>query len=200
VECIAFFTGNKSQPRPSEYTSRVIDTGIRFWYKTYHILDHSEENLLAMDNVFALVVLACQKSLREGKMPDEDLGRERLTIARMLLRSNHGHERTVSLLLFLKNMLYVRNPEINRTFDSEIEQFSGGKITMGVVEYLTEQARYEGLEQGMQSGWQKGMEKGIERGRLEERLFLAREMKKARLPADQIALLTKLSAKDVESL
>jgi len=117
IEAIAFFTGNKKQPLPSAYSQSAISTGIKFWFHTYHVMAHSEEQLLAMDNVFAFVVLACQKALQEGKIPDGDLGRERLAIARELFRRNYGRDRIIGLLHFLKNFLYVRNPEVNRIFD-----------------------------------------------------------------------------------
>ncbi len=39
-----------------------------------------------MENPFSLIVLACQKALLEGKVPEKELGRERLTIAKALLK------------------------------------------------------------------------------------------------------------------
>jgi len=187
---------DEKQPRPSAYSRQAINTGLRFWYHTYHVLTYSEEHLLAMDNVFGLVTIACQKALHEGKIPDEDLGRVRMAIARELFRRNYDSERITSLLHFLKNFLYVRDPEINRIFDDEVAQFSGGTTKMGVIEVLKEQAKRQGLE----IGTAMGMEKGRLEGRLEGLQIAAREMKTARFPIDQIVRFTKLSAEEIKKL
>jgi hypothetical protein len=60
-----------------------------------------------MDNPFALIVLACQKSLSEGKVPDKELGEDRLTIAKTLLHRNYDHDRIISFLTFLKNFIWL---------------------------------------------------------------------------------------------
>jgi len=211
VEAIAFFTGDGNQPRPAEYSSLAIKTGLKFWYHSYHILQDSEEKLLAMDNVFALVVLACQKSLLEGKIPDAELGRYRLAIAKELLRRGYSHERVVGLLHFLKNFLYVRDEEINRTFDDEVVQYLGGTLGMGIMEAVKKQtiriARWEAQQEGMKEGLEKGMEKGLKKGRLEERarsdaekLMSARTFKKMGMDTESIALGLGLTVEQVEKL
>ena len=123
VETIAVYTGNEHQFRPTCYQYQVIDTQLHFKYRTYHILDHSESDLLAMDNIFALVVLACQKALLEGKVPDEELGVDRLTIAKALLRHNIDRDRIIGFLVFLKNFLYINDLEINRIFHRRVSLF-----------------------------------------------------------------------------
>jgi len=47
---------------------------------------------------------------------------------------------------------------------------------------------------------QKGIEKGIQKGKREEAMNIAREMKKAGVPAEQIAMFTKLSVEEIEKL
>ncbi|MBE8722152.1 RpnC/YadD family protein [Sphingobacterium pedocola] len=147
VETIAVFTGDKTQPCPSEYHHRVIDTQIHFQYRAYHIFGHSETELLAMDNAFALIVLACQKALLEGKIADNELGEDRLTIAKALLKHEYDHDRIISFLVFLKNFLYINDLEINRIFDEHVIQLSGGTINMGVIEIVKKQERQHGAEQ-----------------------------------------------------
>lgn len=192
VATIAVYTGGHSQPKPFEYIHEVLDTSLHFKYRTYHIFDHSEEELLAMDNIFALVVVACQKALLEGKIPDEELGKDRLTIAKTLIRHKYDKDRITNFLVFLKNFLYINNSEINRKFDQEIIQLTGGIIDMSVIEIVKKQERQQGLQQGLKQGLQKG--------RKEEATTIAREMKKDGLPVEQIAKFTKLSIKDIEKL
>ncbi|WP_257666765.1 hypothetical protein [Parapedobacter tibetensis] len=116
VETIAVFTGEKKQRRPSEYWCQEIRTSVHFRYLTYQIFDHAEEELLAMENAFALIVLACQKALLEDKVPDEELGADRLTIAKALLRHNYDGDRIISFFVFLKNFLFIDDKDINRMF------------------------------------------------------------------------------------
>jgi len=152
VETVAVFTGERSQRRPAEYWHQGIRTSIQFRYLTYQVFDHSEAELLAMDNPFSLIVLACQKAHLEGKVPEKELGEDRLTIAKALLRHKYGHDRIISFLVFLKNFLFIDDKEINRIFDELIYEVSGGTIDMGVIEVLKKQERQQGLQQGLQQG------------------------------------------------
>ena len=152
VETIAVFTGARSQPRPSRYYQQLIKTRLSFEYCSYHIFDHSEQELLNMSNPFALIVLACQKALGEGKVPDAELGADRLTIAKALLKHHYERDRIIRFLTFLKNFLYINDLEINSIFEQEIVNLTGGTITMGILEAVKkiekERARHEGLQEG----------------------------------------------------
>jgi len=219
VTSIAFYTGGFKQPKPSEYSREWEGTLHYFRFRAYHILDHSEEELLAMDNPFALVVLACQKGLLEGKVPDGELGRARLMIAKVLIRQGYDRDRTISLLVFLKNFLHVRDPEINRIFDDEVSQFSGGKINMGIIEAVKAQERQMGWELGRQDGWQKGRQDGWQKGRQdgwqkgqqdgwqkglakaeEEKIASAQDFKRLGVSVRDIARILGLSVDRVERL
>lgn len=150
VATIAVYTGGHNQPRPSEYRREVLDTSLYFKYRAYHILDHTEDELLAMNNIFALLVLACQKALLEDKISEDELNEDRSTIARVLIKSGkYDHDRIIRFFVFLKNFLYVNNKELNRIFDEEIIKLSGGTIDMGVIEVVKKQERQLGLKQGV---------------------------------------------------
>ncbi|PRD54692.1 hypothetical protein [Sphingobacterium gobiense] len=164
VATIAVYTGSHNQPKPSEYIDVVLDTSVYFRYRAYHIFDHSEDELLAMDNIFAFLVVACQKALLEGKIPDEELGEDRLTIAKTLLCHDYEHDRIKNFLIFLKNFLYINDAEINRIFDEQIIQLTGGTIDMGVIEVVKKQER--------------------EQGRLEERAKTAKLLREERAKAE----------------
>ncbi|MDM8176070.1 hypothetical protein FKG96_18345 [Olivibacter sp. LS-1] len=180
VATVAVFTGDRNQKRPKEYWHQILDTTISFRYRAYHIFDNDEEELLLMDNPFSLVVLACQKSLLEGKIPDEVLGNERLVIAKALIAHKYDRDRILSFLVFLKNFIYIENERINRIFDTEVEKLSGGTIDMGIIETVKQQER--------------------NKGKREEAIAIAKEMKKDGLPNSQIAKFTKLSLKEIEKL
>jgi len=151
VEAIAIFTGDKNQRRPDRYHEKLIYTEILYKYKAYHILDHSHEELMAMDNPFSLIVLAAQKALQEDKLPEEELGKERLTIARALIGSGkYSHEKIRRFTYFLKNIIFINDSEINRIFDTVVDELTGGTNTMGIIETINELTRKEGFEKGKQ--------------------------------------------------
>ncbi len=149
VAAIAVFTGDKQQKRPDHYRRKVLDTEIIYKYRTYHIFDHSEEELLAMDNPFALIVLTARKALLEGKVPEEQLNAERTLIARAMITSGrYSHEQIERFIWFLTNMIFVKNPELNRNFDREIDSLTGRTNVMGIIETVKELTRQEGIELG----------------------------------------------------
>lgn len=121
VVAMAIFTGGKNQQLSNEYRFSLLGTEVAYRYKTYQIFEHSEQELLAMNNPFALVVMAAQKAFLENKVPEEVLGKERTIIVRaMLACKKYDPVRIVGFMNFLKNFIYVKDPEINRKFDTEV--------------------------------------------------------------------------------
>jgi hypothetical protein len=172
VTAIAILTGGKPKARQGVY---VIDEGLgtrnTYEYKSYHILDHSEAELLAMKNPFALVVLAAQKELaarrkkaideKKKKQADtrewqidiqirnEQLNEHRLAIARIfvsLARDQYSHEQIVKFLGFLWGFIYIANQEINSNFSRQIDLITGKSNTMGIFEIVAEEAVEKALK------------------------------------------------------
>jgi len=150
------------------------------------------EALLKMNNPFALIALACQKSLLEGKIPEKQLGEERLSIAKALLNHNYDHDRITSFLIFIKNFIYINNEDINCKFDQLISELTGGEINMGILEIVRMQDRRDGEALGRRDGKLEGQH--------EAALKIAAELKKEGLTVDFIAKTTKLSLEEIASL
>ncbi|GAB2782632.1 hypothetical protein GCM10027275_27990 [Rhabdobacter roseus] len=137
VTALAVFTGPARPPEDSTFRYHFFGTEIHYRYNTYHILDHSQEELLAIHNPFALIVLAAQKALLMDKIPEEELGEQRLTIARALIHSGrYDSEQIRRFLFFLKTFVYLENPEINRKFDQEMDRLTGNDQAMGIIETI----------------------------------------------------------------
>jgi len=184
VETIAVFTGGRKQVRPSHFKEKCIDCVAKYRFRAYHIFQHSADELFAMDNAFGMIVLACQNSLDQGRVPEEELAQSRLDIAKALLGKNIDHDRIKSLLYFIKHFLFVGNEELNRKFDKEITQFSNKNIDMGVLEIIKDRER----------------EQGIIKGRKEEALAIANRLKAKGYTLDEIAEVSKLSVEEIEKL
>ncbi len=151
IVALAVFTGGSSQPRPNHYHKSFLGTEITYKYNSYHILDHAAEQLLAMDNPFALIVLAAQKALLLGKIPEAELGEQRLTIARALIQSQrYDSEQIRRFLYFLKTFVYIDDPDINRNFDKQIDLLTGNQNAMGIIETIKMLTREEALEEGLE--------------------------------------------------
>jgi hypothetical protein len=152
VAALAVFTGNKRQKSPAQYRTDFLGTKIIYEYNAYHILDHTEDQLLAMRNPFALVILAAQKALLADKIPEKELNEQRLTIARALIESKrYDIEKIRRFLYFLKTFIHIENPEINGIFDRQIESLTGNKNFMGIIETIKMLTMEEGIEQGEQN-------------------------------------------------
>ena len=62
------------------------------------------------------------------------------------------------------------------------------------------EAEETGLANGIEKGIEEGIEKGIEKGISQEKIKIAKEMLKEKLPIEQISKITKLSIKEIEKL
>jgi predicted transposase/invertase (TIGR01784 family) len=193
VVSIAVFTGLKNQSRPNEYSFSMLGTELSFKYKTYQIFDHTEEELIKMDNPFALVVIAAQQEALYNDLVQDGLFNTRIKIVRALNSSEKfDYEKTKDFLYFLDQLVPLTDSELKRKFDQHITKLFGGNITMGIMEAVREQILDEGIE--------KGIEKGMERGELKKALETALEMKNDGQPIEKIIKYTKLTIEQVESL
>lgn len=162
ITALAIFTGSGNQRRPDCFRKSFLGTEINYRYNVYHILDHNESALLKMDNPFALIVLAAQKALLRGKIPEKELNRQRLTVAKALIKSKkYDHGRINRFLYFLKQFVYIENSKINRTFDKQIDRLTGKQNTMGIIETIKKIEREEGFEKGIEQGIEQGKEQVV---------------------------------------
>ncbi|MBE9461200.1 hypothetical protein IEE83_04825 [Dyadobacter sp. UP-52] len=177
VTALAVFTGAAKSLSESTFHYRFLGTELVYKYNNYHIMDHSEEQLLVMDNPFALIVLAAQKALLADKIPEWELAEHRLTIARALIGSKkYSGEKVKRFLYFLKTFIHIENHEINSKFDNEISQLTGNESTMGIIETIKMLTREEGIEIGLEQGLEKGLEQGLEKGEEKKSLKVVTRM------------------------
>ncbi len=189
ITALVVFTGDKHQKKRGSFDREFAGTKVHFSFNTFHILDYSERELLSRDNPFALIVLAAQKALLRGKVPEEELANSRLTVARALIQSGkYDHDKLLRFLHFLKTFLFIENPEINRNFDREIEVLTRKENAMGIIETLTMIAREEGTQ------------KGIERGKKENMISTAEILLKRGMSVQEVSEITTLTIKEVTEI
>jgi hypothetical protein len=153
VTALAIFTGGKPTNKCSVFDYHFLDTCLQYKYKAFHILDYSEQELLAMDNPFSLIVLAAQKVLAADKIPEVELAEQRLMLARIMINSKkYNRDRIRRFLYFLKTFIYIDNAELNSKFDQQIALLTNNVNTMGIIETIQMLTLEEGIEKGLEQG------------------------------------------------
>ena len=152
ITAIAIFTGS-SKSLADSYHYSFLGTELIYRYNTLHVNDVDEGILLSMNNPFALVILAAQKVLFAGKLPEKELGLQRLTIAKKLIESKlYDHVQIQKFLAFLVNFIHINDDEINSNFEREIDLLTDKTVHMGIMETLEFIHREEGKIAGKAEG------------------------------------------------
>lgn len=189
VETIVVFVGDEKQKKMTSFLYKCINTKLQFDFHNYHIFDHTDEELLAMDSIFGLVIIAAKKSWLEGKVSDETLNSYRMWIAKEVMKSGkHDKQEIRKLYLFLTNIIFVRNEEENRKLETYVKKGIGDKSDMGIVELFTEEVRIEAEARGKLEG------------KLEGKIETAKIMLLDGFDAPRIATLLKLSIEQIENI
>jgi len=97
---------------------------------------------------------------------------------------------------FLRYYLSFENPEMFTKFTREIAELTERSTTMGIEEFLLDQAKKEGRREGIEEGIEKGIEKGIKKNTKETAL----KMKKSGIEISLISNITGLSVEEIEGL
>jgi hypothetical protein len=161
VVSLAVYTGKKSQLRPDMYQSSILGTELSFKFHTYQIFDHTEEELLAMNNPFALAVIVAQQEALCEKLNDSDRQSTRMKIIDAMKASGKFNAVQITeFVRFLSKIIIIENKEYNDIFDQHLQNLTGGTVTMGLKETLDMLEREEGIEIGIQKGIQTGIKKG----------------------------------------
>ena len=199
IGSLAVFTGSKKETLPSQFSKSYLRTRVAFEFPVYHIFDHSEEELLSMENPFSILILAAQKASLRGKIPEQELSGQRLILAKELINKGvYDHDKIIKFLTFLKNYIFIENKEINSQFNKQIETITGKKDPMGIIETVKMLAEEEAREQGLQEGKREGKEEGKREGKEEGKII--GEEGKAKQVVKNLLSLNKFSVKEVAQI
>lgn len=153
VTALAILTGKKQNADPGQYSRSFLGTEVSYRYNSYHVLDYTEQELLETNNPFALVILAAQKVLLSKKTSKEELGDQRLAIARALIACNkYNQEQTIKFLGFLREYISIDSTEINNNYNWQTDLLTGKTNTMGIFDIIAERAMEKGIKKGRQKG------------------------------------------------
>ena len=166
VAALAILTGRDGNKVLGKYERRTFWGRVLYEYKTLCITDYTDEELAASDNPFAVVMLVAKEALMKLKKEDPEVDKillEHKTLIVNLLydRGIFSERKIKEIMSFLKNYVRFKNSETNRTFNEFIDQKTGKKNTMGVIEQLAEIKAEEAMEKGLKKGMKKEREKTV---------------------------------------
>jgi predicted transposase YdaD len=165
VFSIAILTDKDKNYRPGSYEHECHGNTASYRFRVFKVSDQEESALLSNDNPFSIVLLTVLLALKKKRrLSDQELFVQKVELAKNLLGRGLPANKEKALLTFLK--LYVRftEKEYNIKFDIAIQELTQKTETMGIVEFVLDRARNEGIDEGIQKGMEKGMERGIEEG------------------------------------
>ncbi|HEY4290650.1 MAG TPA: hypothetical protein VGN00_26305 [Puia sp.] len=136
LTAIAIFTGKDGKKLPGIYIRKYEGAELTYKYNTLCILDYDDRSLMANKNPFALIILAAKKALLKGKDLDVILLKEKLTLAKLLIKRGYTEKKTNAILSFLHNYVRFDKSETNRIFESELDCITGKTNTMGIIEQV----------------------------------------------------------------
>lgn len=142
-----YFTGQKGKDMPNCHTYSFLGTSLVYKYNTCCITDYIDEELMSSNNPFAFVVLAAKTALLMEKIPEAELMKRKLLIARLLYKKGiFSKKKIADVLTFLNNYIVFEDPEINSNFKQQFDQITGKTNTMGIMEQVAEMRAEEARE------------------------------------------------------
>ena len=151
LAAVAIFTGPDSGKLPGSFDYSFLNTRLHYGYSTLNIRGFTDEELLASDNPFALVILIARQGLLRGKDLDKRLLEGKLFIFRRLYEKGLMEKRKLqAILAFLDGYVQFENQETCRIFRERVDQYTGKANIMDIFEQIAqirlEDAREEARE------------------------------------------------------
>jgi predicted transposase YdaD len=216
ITAFAIFADTNKIFHPTSYEREFLGTKVYYTFNTYKLIDQNDAELEASNNPFAMAVLSAKLALSRPKLNDEQLFDLAYNLAKRLLSKQMPKQKIRQLMNFLRFYLRFENPDMLTKFEKEIVILTERSTTMGIEEFLLDQAKKEGFKEGVEKGIEKGIAKGIEKGIIEgiakgiengiiegiekEKKANALKMKANGLDAMLIANITGLSVEEIEKL
>ncbi|WP_316834624.1 hypothetical protein [Pedobacter nutrimenti] len=153
ITAFVIFTESTTLDRINHYERNFMGTRLFYQFNTLKISQQKDEDLLASDNPFALVVLSaktafCGKKLGTDVERDRVLRELKLTIVKALHAKGYPEHKITKIMNFLRFYVNFETEEINNIFEQDIQTITEKTTTMGIEELLLARAKHEGLKEG----------------------------------------------------
>ena len=144
IAAIVIFTGNDGHLFPDGFSYSLMNTRVRYLYRTVNIKDYSEEELAASSNPFAWVLLIAKLALLRGKDREKRWLEGKLFVLQKLYGTGQLEDRKLqAVLVFMERYLPLEDAEIRRQFSKHVDQLTNKKNTMDMIELDRQLTREE---------------------------------------------------------
>ena len=117
---------------PDHFEYKFLNTELKYKYRTYKVIEQSENELKKNDNPFAKAVLASLYRIKSKNNIDQKY-QFKFKLIKLLLQDNISKEKINKLLIFIDRVLYLppeKEKEINNKINNMKEK---GEIKMGLT-------------------------------------------------------------------
>lgn len=176
ISAFAILTNDDHTFCPEKYERSFWGTRVTYEFNYYKIAEQHEEELLASDNPFALVVLAAKAALKSKKLTETEALLLKTDLARRLLSQQISKTKIRKLMTFIKYYVRFENSETERKFEEALDHITQTRKTMGIEEFILDRTKKEGIQIGIEQG---GQQKAI--------AVVTKLLKETRYSIDEIA-------------
>lgn len=125
ISAYAIFTEATPKLRPDIFKLEFLGTKVSYRFNVYKIAESTDEELLANENPFALVVLAARtafagRGIKDIVQREEFMLNLKLKLVGELLQRKIKREKIKAIFKFIKFYIRFENDNRNITFDSEV--------------------------------------------------------------------------------
>ena len=148
ISAYAILTEPTVKTRADSYVSEFLGTRLEYRYNVYQVSQQSEAELLKSNNPFAMVVLTVRSVLKNKRLNDAALMEIKLKLVRQFLTMSLPKDKIRLIINFLKKYIRFDDSENNIIFETQYEQITGRKQTMGLEELILTSERKLGQIEG----------------------------------------------------
>lgn len=164
IAAFAIFTDDNAYFHPCKFELEYLGTKLTYTYNTYKIIDQTDAELADNANPFAMVALTVKTALKAKQKEENQLYDLKLDLVRRLLNKNISKAKIRSLMNFLRYYIRFENKEMARNFEKAVEVLTQKNTTMGIEEFLLDNAKKEGRKEGRKEGFISTAENLLKRG------------------------------------
>lgn len=153
ISAHAIFTEAIHKPRPSTYELEFMGTELGYRFNAYKITDQTDEELKAIDNPFAIAILAARAAIA-GKHIKDRMKRDlfikdlKIELIKHLATKEMMLKKRKALFNFINFYIRFEFEETKVIFDRELHILTKNTQTMGVEEQILEMIKKESIEKG----------------------------------------------------
>ncbi|MCU0340054.1 MAG: Rpn family recombination-promoting nuclease/putative transposase [Spirosomaceae bacterium] len=153
ITAFAILTDGNKRFHPKHFEQRYLGTSLQYNFNTYKVLEQDATILAESNNPFAMVILTVWMALKKGKISEDELLSEKISLAKRLLVKQFSKGKIRALMNFLKLYIRFSSSEKSVNFEQKIEILTNKtKKTMGIEEFVLNRAERIGEKRGEKRG------------------------------------------------